>query len=92
MVMVDAIARMVPGVLTNDQSGVNESFENNLLEYPQYTRPEVWMGRRVPEVLLSGHHANIEKWRKEKQIEKTKRVRPELIEKADIFYSDRTYN
>ena len=84
MVMVDAIARMVPGVLTNDQSGVNESFENNLLEYPQYTRPEEWMGRRVPEVLLSGHHANIEKWRKEKQIEKTKRVRPELLEKADI--------
>ena len=91
MVVTDAITRLFPGVI-NEDSTLDETFENDLLEYPQYTRPEVWMGRRVPEVLLSGHHANIEKWRKEKQIEKTKRVRPELLEKADIFYSDRTHN
>ena len=82
MVMIDAIARMVPGVLTNEDSGLNESFEGNLLEYPQYTRPEEWMGKKVPDILLSGHHANIEKWRREKQIEKTYNVRPELLENA----------
>ncbi len=65
MIMVDAISRLVPGVLHNDVSAEFESFQDNLLEYPQYSRPEVWHGKRVPEVLLSGHHANIEKWRLE---------------------------
>lgn len=87
MVMIDAIARMVPGVLTNDESGCEESFENNLLEYPQYTRPRVWQGMEVPEVLLGGHHANISKWRKEESIKRTMKYRPDLLEKAQL--SDR---
>ena len=81
MVMVDAISRMVPGVLSNEDSGVTESFYDNLLEYPQYSRPEVWNGKRVPEVLLSGHHKNIEKWRMEQSILRTKERRPDLYQK-----------
>lgn len=81
MVMVDAISRMVPGVLSNEDSGVTESFYDNLLEYPQYSRPEVWHEKRVPEVLLSGHHKNIEKWRLEQSIKRTKERRPDLYEK-----------
>lgn len=81
MVMVDAISRMVPGVLSNEDSGVTESFYDNLLEYPQYSRPEVWNDKRVPEVLLSGHHKNIEKWRLEQSIKRTKERRPDLYEK-----------
>lgn len=81
MVMVDAISRMVPGVLSNEDSGVTESFYDNLLEYPQYSRPEVWNDKRVPEVLLSGHHKNIEKWRLEQSIQRTKERRPDLYEK-----------
>ena len=68
MVMVDAISRLVPGVLHNDVSAEFESFQDNLLEYPQYSRPEEWHGKKVPPVLLSGHHANIEKWRREQSI------------------------
>ena len=83
MVMVDAISRMVPGVLTNDESGSTESFEGNLLEYPQYSRPEEWNGRRVPEILLSGHHANIAKWRHEQALERTRTRRPDLYEKYE---------
>jgi tRNA (guanine37-N1)-methyltransferase len=78
MVLIDAISRNIDGVL-DDESLVDESFNNDLLEYPQYTRPEVFMGERVPEVLLSGHHANIEKWRREKSLEITKKKRPDLI-------------
>ena len=81
MVMVDAISRMVPGVLSNEDSGVTESFYDNLLEYPQYSRPEVWHDKRVPEVLLSGHHKNIEKWRMEQSIKRTQERRPDLYEK-----------
>ena len=81
MVMVDAISRMVPGVLSNEDSGVTESFYDNLLEYPQYSRPEVWHDKKVPEVLLSGHHKNIEKWRLEQSILRTKERRPDLYEK-----------
>ncbi len=80
MVMVDTIARLVPGVLNNDDSAVDESFSEGLLEYPQYTRPENWDGEVVPEVLLSGHHKNIETWRKEKALENTKNKRPDLYE------------
>lgn len=81
LVMMDAVARLVPGVLNNEESATTESFYDGLLEYPQYTRPEEWMGRRVPEVLLSGHHANIEKWRLEQSIERTRERRPDLYEK-----------
>lgn len=80
MVMVDAIARLVPGVLHNDVSAEFESFQDNLLEYPQYSRPEEWHGKLVPPVLLSGHHANIEKWRKEQAILRTQDRRPDLLE------------
>jgi len=78
MVMIDAIARMVPGVLSNGESGETESFSGNLLEYPQYSRPEEWRGRKVPEVLLSGNHANIAKWRLEQAKRRTMERRPDL--------------
>lgn len=81
MVMIDAISRLVKGVLNNEESAQTESFSNNLLEYPQYTRPEEFRGKRVPEVLLSGHHENIEKWRLEKSLERTRKYRPDLLEK-----------
>ena len=84
MVMVDVISRLVPGVLHNDVSAEFESFQDNLLEYPQYSRPEVWRGRQVPPVLLSGHHANIEKWRREQSIIRTKERRPDLLAKCDL--------
>lgn len=84
MVMVDAISRMVPGVLSNEDSGSAESFEGNLLEYPQYSRPEEWMGKKVPPVLLSGHHKNIESWRREQSILRTKERRPDLLEGAAL--------
>ncbi len=80
-ILVDAVARMVPGVLGNEVSGEIESFYQGLLEYPQYSRPEVWHGKKVPDVLLSGHHLNIEKWRKEESIKRTKERRPDLYEK-----------
>lgn len=82
MVMVDAISRLVPGVLHNDVSAEFESFQDNLLEYPQYSRPEEWHGKKVPPVLLSGHHANIEKWRREQSIMRTYERRPDLLEKS----------
>lgn len=78
MVMVDAIARMVPGVLTNQASGESESFADHLLEYPQYTRPEIWNDRAVPSVLLSGDHAKVDAWRLERAKERTKDRRPDL--------------
>lgn len=84
MVMVDAISRLVPGVLHNDVSAEFESFQDNLLEYPQYSRPEEWHGKKVPEVLLSGHHANIEKWRREQSVLRTKERRPDLLEKCEL--------
>ncbi|MDO4169875.1 MAG: tRNA (guanosine(37)-N1)-methyltransferase TrmD [Lachnospiraceae bacterium] len=81
MVMIDAIARLVPGVLNNDVSADIESFHDNLLEYPQYTRPPVWHDKEVPEVLLSGHHARIEEWRYQCSLERTAKWRPDLLEK-----------
>lgn len=84
MVMVDAVSRMVPGVLHNDVSAEFESFQDNLLEYPQYSRPEIWHEQQVPPVLLSGHHANIEKWRREQSVIRTAKNRPDLLEKADL--------
>ena len=84
MIMIDAISRLVPGVLHNDVSAEFESFQDNLLEYPQYSRPEVWHDRKVPEILMSGHHANIEKWRREQSVIRTAKNRPDLLEKAEL--------
>ena len=84
MVMVDAVSRMVPGVLHNDVSAEFESFQDNLLEYPQYSRPEIWHEKQVPPVLLSGHHANIEKWRREQSVIRTAKNRPDLLKKANL--------
>ena len=84
MFMMDSISRMVPGVLNNQESGETESFSGNLLEYPQYSRPEEWHGKKVPEVLLSGHHANVDKWRREQSIIRTAKWRPDLLPKADL--------
>lgn len=81
MVMIDAVSRLVPGVLNNEDSARTESFHNDLLEYPQYSRPEVWQGKAVPRVLLSGNHKDIEKWRLEASLKRTEAVRPDLYEK-----------
>ena len=81
MVMVDAIARLVPGVLHNGESAETESFGDGLLEYPQYSRPEIWHGKRVPEILLSGDHAKVDAWRLEQALLRTKERRPDLYEK-----------
>lgn len=81
MVMVDAIARLVPGVLNNDDSAETESLTDHLLEYPQYSRPEVWHDKRVPEILLSGDHAKVDAWRLEQSIARTKERRPDLYER-----------
>lgn len=80
LVVMDAVARMVPTVLSNAESGLDESFEGNLLEYPQYTRPRVWMDREVPEVLLSGDHGAVERWRKEQACRRTAERRPDLLQ------------
>ena len=84
MVMMDSISRMVPGVLNNQESGETESFSWYLLEYPQYTRPEEWHGKNVPEVLIYGHHAIVVKWRREQSIIRTAKWRPDLLPKADL--------
>lgn len=91
MVMIDAISRMVPGVLSNEESGETESFAGNLLEYPQYSRPDEWRGRAVPPVLLSGHHANVEKWRRQQSILRTAKYRPDLLGKADLTEKERKW-
>lgn len=89
MVMIDAVSRLIPGVLHNDTSAEFESFQDNLLEYPQYTRPEEWHGKKVPEILLSGHHANIEKWRREQSVIRTAERRSDLLEKADLTQKEK---
>lgn len=91
MVMIDAIARLVPGVLNNDVSAEFESFNDNLLEYPQYSRPEVWNGKQVPPILLSGHHANVEKWRREQSIIRTLERRPDLLENAVLDKKEKKF-
>lgn len=80
-IMLDAVIRLLPGVLGNADSTVDESFENGLLEHPQYTRPIEWEGRSVPDILLSGHHQNIAKWRKQQALDVTKQKRPDLLQK-----------
>ncbi|MBQ8356369.1 MAG: tRNA (guanosine(37)-N1)-methyltransferase TrmD [Clostridia bacterium] len=82
-ILVDAVARLVDGVLADPECYEKESFSDGLLEYPQYTRPVEFHGRTVPDVLLSGHHANIEKWRAEQSLEVTRRLRPELLQKRE---------
>ena len=91
LMMIDAISRLVPGVLHNDVSAEFESFQDNLLEYPQYSRPEEVLGRKVPEVLLSGHHRNIEKWRREQSIIRTYERRPDLLEKANLSNKEKEF-
>ena len=91
MVMVDTISRLVPGVLHNNVSAEFESFQDNLLEYPQYSRPEEWHEKKVPEVLLSGHHANIEKWRRQQSILRTRERRPDLFEKCELTEKEKRW-
>lgn len=91
MVMIDAISRFVPGVLSNEESAQFESFQDNLLEYPQYSRPAVWRGKEVPPILLSGHHANVEIWRRQQSILRTWQRRPELLEEAQLSKRERQY-
>lgn len=91
MVMIDAISRLLKDVLHNDTSAEFESFHDNLLEYPQYSRPENWNGKKVPEVLLSGHHANIEKWRREQSIMRTAEWRPDLMENAVLSKKEKIF-
>ncbi len=89
MVVVDAVSRMVPGVLANEASAAMESFEGNLLEYPQYSRPAEWLGKKVPDVLLSGDHKKVELWRREQSILRTKRFRPDLLKKAELTIKEK---
>ena len=90
-VVMDAVSRMVPGVLGNEHSGEDESFMNGLLEYPQYTRPALWHEKEVPPILLSGHHANVEKWRREQSIQRTLERRPELLEKVELDKKEQAF-
>ena len=80
MVVIDAVTRLLPGALGCDESGEDESFSEGLLEYPQYTRPYEFHGVKVPDVLISGHHSNIEKWRQEQALDMTERLRPDLLQ------------
>lgn len=91
MVMIDCISRLVPGVLHNDVSAEIESFHDNLLEYPQYTRPEVYNGAQVPEILLSGHHKNIEAWRRQESIKRTLERRPDLLADANLSKKEQEF-
>lgn len=91
MVMIDATVRLIPEVVGNEESIVNESHQNSLLEYPQYTRPADFRGMKVPDVLLSGHHANIEKWRQEQQVVKTLDRRPDLLNRAKLTDIQKTF-
>ena len=91
MCMIDAISRMVPGVLHNSESAEDDSFGNGLLEFPQYTRPEVWNGRTVPPILLSGDHAKVDAWRREQSLIRTAERRPDLFERAAVSPKERAF-
>ena len=80
MLIVDSVTRLLPGALGDDESAADESFSHGLLEYPHYTRPAEFRGMKVPDILLSGHHAEIEKWRKEQAKQRTQKRRPDLLE------------
>lgn len=87
-IIMDAISRLVPGVIS-ENSPLDESFSDNLLEYPQYTRPQIYDGKKVPDVLISGHHANIKKWQRYMSLKKTYNVRPDILEKATLSIEDK---
>ena len=91
MALIDCVSRMIPGVLADEVCFTDESHFAGLLEYPQYTRPAEWEGRAVPEILLSGHHGNIAKWRHQQSLERTYRLRPEMLDTAPLTDSDRAY-
>lgn len=91
LILADSISRMLDGVLSNDECFEEESHYNSLLEYPQYTHPAVWNGREVPEVLLSGHHQNVDKWRRKQSIKRTYERRPDMLENAELTKDDLKY-
>lgn len=91
LILADSISRMLDGVLPNDEAKELESHYNGLLEYPQYTRPPEWHNKKVPEVLLSGHHANIEKWRRQQSLKRTYERRPDMLNKAEITKEDKEF-
>lgn len=91
LTVADAVCRMLPGVLADEVCFTEESHFDGLLEYPQYTKPDTWMERRVPDVLLSGHHANISKWRREKAIEETYRRRPEMLDESKLSKKEKLF-
>lgn len=91
LIVADSVSRMLNGVLSNDECFEEESHYNSLLEYPQYTHPAEWRGREVPAVLLSGHHANVDKWRREQSLKRTLERRPDMLEKAELTKTDREY-
>ena len=91
LILADSISRMLPGVLANDDAFQQESHYSHLLEYPQYTRPVEWRGREVPQVLLSGHHANIDKWRRQQSLMRTYERRPDMLTLAEIDKNDRKF-
>lgn len=91
LVVADSISRMLPGVLSEEECFTDESHYSSLLEYPQYTRPYQWHGRAVPDILLSGHHANIERFRREKSLERTFLRRPDMLEKAELSKKDKEF-
>ena len=91
LIVADSISRMLPGVLSDDECFEEESHYNSLLEYPQYTHPSEWKNREVPEVLLSGHHENVDRWRREQSLKRTAERRPDMLEKADLTEKDKIY-
>ena len=91
LILADSISRMLPGVLANEEAFSEESHFSSLLEYPQYTRPPEWMGKKVPDILLSGHHGNIEKWRRQQSLKRTKERRPDMLEKAQLDKNDKKF-
>ena len=91
LILADSISRMLPGVLSGDECFEEESHFNSLLEYPQYTHPSKWNGREVPEVLLSGHHANVDKWRREQSLKRTLERRPDMLDSAELTENDKKY-
>lgn len=91
LILADSISRMLPGVLSGEECFTEESHYNSLLEYPQYTHPSEWKGREVPEVLLSGHHANVDEWRRKQSLKRTYERRPDLLENAELDEKDKIY-
>lgn len=91
MTVIDTVSRLIPGVLAAEESYENESHYNGLLEYPQYTRPPVWRDRKIPDILISGHHANIEKWKREQSLINTINKRPDMLKKAELTKQDKEF-